>query len=86
MSNLPEDYDSKHVWELDSLDKSKQIGTKVAERLAKEKNLKVVADLKQYRNTSMKEIVTHLKVKGISAAKLAAAIRDACSLLPLPGA
>ena len=77
MSNLPEDYDPKNVWELDSLDKLKQIGTKFAERLAKEKNLKVVADLKQYQNTSMKEIATRVKVKGISAAKFAAAIRDA---------
>lgn len=70
---------------MDSPEKLSQIGAKVAARLAEEKQINSIADLKKFKNCSAKEIETQAKVKGISVKALAAAINDA-STTALPGA
>ena len=70
---------------MDSPEKLSQIGAKVAARLAEEKQINSIADLKNFKNCSAKEIKTQAKVKGVSVKALAAAINDA-STTALPGA
>ena len=76
-STAPENYNKSNVWELDPTHRLKSVENVVGERMADEKNIKTVANLRAMRGENKKELLDNVKVKGISMQTIEKVIEEA---------